>query len=68
MKNVNEIPLAAKEWQIKGTEQINEMNSAITFINEKSFVFEKEIKNNKEEIKILGKENSYLRKRKWMQY
>ena len=68
MKNVNEIPLAAKEWQIKGTEQINEMNSAITFINEKRFVFEKEIKNNKEEIKILGKENSYLRKRKWMQY
>ena len=68
MKNVNEISLAAKEWQIKGTEQINEMNSAITFINEKSFVFEKEIKNNKEEIKILGKENSYLRKRKWMQY
>ena len=68
MKNVNEISLAAKDWQIKGTEQINEMNSAITFINEKSFVFEKEIKNNKEEIKILGKENSYLRKRKWMQY
>ena len=68
MKNVNEISLAAKEWQIKGTEQINEMNSAITFINEKSFVFEKEIKNNNEEIKILGKENSYLRKRKWMQY
>ena len=68
MKNVNEISLAAKEWQIKGTEQINEMNSAITFINEKSFVFEKEIKNNTEEIKILGKENSYLRKRKWMQY
>ena len=68
MKNVNEIFFAAKEWQIKGTEEINEMNSAITFINEKSFVFEKEIKNNKEEIKILGKENSYLRKRKWMQY
>ena len=68
MKNVNEISLAAKEWQIKGTEQINEMNSAITFINEKSFVFEKEIKNNNEEIKILGKENNYLRKRKWMQY
>ena len=68
MKNVNEISLAANEWQIKGTEQINEMNSAITFINEKSFVFEKEIKNNNEEIKILGKENNYLRKRKWMQY
>ena len=35
MKNVKEISLAAKEWQIKGTEQLNEMNSAITFMNEK---------------------------------
>ena len=35
MKNVKEISLAAKEWQIKGTEQLNEMNSVITFINEK---------------------------------
>ena len=31
MKNVKEISLAAKKWQIKGTEQLNEMNSGITF-------------------------------------
>ena len=63
MKNVKEISLAAKKWQIKCTEQLNEMNSAITFINEKFVEFEKEIKNNNEEIKRLGKENSYLTKR-----
>ena len=62
MKNVKEIPLTTKEWQIKGTEQLNEMNSAITFINKKFAEFEKEIKNN-EEIKSLRKENSYLTKR-----
>ena len=60
---MKEISLAAKEWQIKGTEQINEKNSAITFINEKFVEFEKEIKNNNEEIKSLRKENSYLTKR-----
>ena len=63
MTNVKEISLAAKEWQIKGTEQLNEMNLAITFINEKFVEFEKEIKNNNEEIKSLRKENSYLTKR-----
>ena len=35
MKNVKEISLAAKEWQVKGIEQLNKMNSAITFITEK---------------------------------
>ena len=50
MKNVKEISFAAKEWPIKGTEQLNEMNLAITFINEKSVEFEKEIKNNNKEI------------------
>ena len=39
------------------------MNSAITFINEKFIEFEKEIKNNNEEIKSLRKENSYLMER-----
>ena len=33
-----------KEWQIKGTEQLIEMNSAITLINEKFVEFEKEKK------------------------
>ena len=41
MENVKEVSAAAKEWQIKGTEQPNEMNSAITFINEKFVEFEK---------------------------
>ena len=31
IKNVKEISLAAKDGQIKDTEQLNEMNSAITF-------------------------------------
>ena len=44
MKNVRKISLAAKEQQIKGTEQLNEMSSVITFINEKFVEFEKEIK------------------------
>ena len=55
MKNVKEISFAAKEWQIKGIEEINEMNSAITFINEKFVEFEEELKNNNEEIKSLRK-------------
>ena len=51
-KNTKEISLAAKEWQIKGTKQLSEMNSAITFILEKIAEFEKEIKNNNKEIKV----------------
>ena len=31
IKNVKEISLAAKDGQIEDTEQLNEMNSAITF-------------------------------------
>ena len=56
MKNVNEISLTAKEWQIKDTEQLNEMNSTIIFINEKLNEFEKQIYKNNEEIKSLRKE------------
>ena len=63
MKTVREISLAVKEWQIKGTEQLNEMNSVITFINEKFVEFERKIKSNNKEIKSLRKENSYLTKR-----
>ena len=44
MKHVKEISVAAKASKIKGTEQINEMNSAITFINEKFFEFKKKNK------------------------
>ena len=55
IKNVMEISLAAKEWQIKDVEQLNEMNSEITFLKRKFVAFEKEIKNNNEEIKSLEK-------------
>ena len=46
------------------------INSELIFINEKFLEFEREIKNNKENRRSLGKENSYLTKRreKWMQY
>ena len=63
MKNVKEISLGAKYWKSKSSEQLNDMKSAITFISEKFVEFDKEIKNNNEEIKSLRKENSYLRKR-----
>ena len=62
-KNVKEISLAAKEWRIKDTEQLKEMNSEIAFINHKFLEFGKEIKNSDEEIKSLRKENSCLPKR-----
>ena len=63
MKSIKEISLAAKDWQIKGTEQLNDMNKAINFINEKFEEFEKKLKKKEDEIKLLKKENSYLNKR-----
>ena len=63
MKSTKEISLAAKDWQIKGTEQLNDMSKAINFINEKFEEFEKDLKKKKEEIKLLKKENSYSNKR-----
>ena len=62
MGNVKEISLAAKQQQIKSIQQL-QINSAITFINEKFAKFEKEKKNNNEKTKNLKKENSYLTKR-----
>ena len=53
MKSIKEISLAAKDWQIKGTEQLNDMNKAINFINEKFEEFEKDLKKKEEEIKLL---------------
>ena len=41
MKNVKDISLAAKKWQIKDIDKLNQINSAITFINEKFVEFEK---------------------------
>ena len=68
MKSIKEISLAAKDWQIKGAEQLNNMNKAINFINEKFEEFEKDLKKKEEEIKLLKKENSYLENSltKWM--
>ena len=62
MKSIKEISLAAKDWQIKGTEQLNDMNKAINFINEKFEDFEKTLKQKEDEIKCLEKENNYLNK------
>ena len=54
MKSIKEIPLA---------EQLNDMNKASNFINEKFEDFEKTLKEKEEEIKLLEKENNCLNKR-----
>ena len=63
MRSIKEISLAAQDWQIKGTEQLNNINKAINFINEKFEEFENDLKKKEEEIKLLKKEDSYLNKR-----
>ena len=63
MKSIKEISLGAKDWQVKGTEQLNDMSKAINFINEKFEEFAKDLKKKEEEIKLLKKENSYLNKK-----
>ena len=63
MKSVKEISLATKDWQIKGIEQLNDMNKTINFINKKFEEFEKDLKKKEEKIKLLKKENSNLNKR-----
>ena len=59
MKSTKEISLAAEGWQIKGTEQLNDINKAINFINKKF----KDLKKKDDEIKLFEKENNYLNKR-----
>ena len=63
MKSTKEISLAAEGWQIKGTEQLNDINKAINFINKKFKDFEKDLKKKDDEIKLFEKENNYLNKR-----
>ena len=63
IKSIKEISLAAKDWQIKGTEQLHDMNKVINFINENFEEFERDLKKKEEEIKLLKKENSNLNKR-----
>ena len=63
MKSIKEISLAARDLQIKGTEQLNHMNKAINFINEKLEKFKKDLKKKEEKTKLLKKETSYLNKR-----
>ena len=60
MKSIKEISLAAKDWQIKGTEELNDMNKAINFINKNFEEFEKDLKKKEEKIMFLEKENSNL--------
>ena len=55
MKSIKEISLAAKNWQIKGTEQLNDMNKAIYFINKKFEEFKKYLKKKEEKIKLKKK-------------
>ena len=55
MKSIKEISLAAKDWQIKGTEQLNDMNKAINFIYKKFEEFEKYLKKKEEKIKLKKK-------------
>ena len=62
VKSIKEISVAAKDWQIKGTQQLNDINKAINFINKKFEEFEKDLKKKEKEIKLLKKENSYLNK------
>ena len=63
MQNIKEISLAAKDWQIKGTQQLNDKNKAINFTNKKFENFEKALKKKDEETKLLEKENNCLNKR-----
>ena len=63
MQSIKKMSLAAKAWQIKGTQQLNNMNKAINFINKKFENFEKAFKKKYEEIKLLEKENNCLNKR-----
>ena len=60
MKSIKKISLVSKDWQIKGTEQLNDMSKAINFINEKFKYFEKVLKEKDEKIKLLEKENNCL--------
>ena len=53
MKSIKEISLAPKDWQIKGTEQLNDMNKVTNFIYEKFAEFEKDLKKKEDEIKLL---------------
>ena len=52
MKSVKEISLAAKDWQIKGTEQLIDMSKAIKFINKKFDKFEKDLKKKEDEMRL----------------
>ena len=46
-KRLKEISLAAKDWQIKNNEQLNDINKAINFMNGKFEEFEKDLKKKK---------------------
>ena len=63
LTSIKEISGAARDWQMKGTEQLNDMNKVINFINEKFEEYKKALKDKDEEIKLLEKVKNYLNKR-----
>ena len=52
LKSTKEISLTTKDWQIKRTEQLNDMNKAINLINEKTEDFEKNLKKKDKDLKV----------------
>ena len=63
LTSIKGISGAARDWQMKGTEQLNDMNKVINFINEKFEEYKKALKEKDEEIKLLEKVKNYLNKR-----
>ena len=63
LASIKEISGAARDWQMKGAEQLNDMNKVINFINEKLEEYQKALKEKDEEIKLLEKVKNYLNKR-----
>ena len=63
LTSIKEISGAARDWQMKGTEQLNDMNKVINFINEKFEEYQKALKEKDEETKLLEKVKNYLNKR-----
>ena len=62
VKAIHQLSMSTKESQIKGTKQLEEVTKSIKFINDKFEEFEKERKENKQEIKNLRADVENLRK------
>ena len=63
MKSIKEISLVAKDWQIKGTEQLNGMNKAINFSNENFEELENDLKKKEDEMDaVVDRQEQYSRR------